>query len=127
MSSPSFNSPETRLTRCITWLYRSTAMNSSTCTDPVWQTLHPPGGEGYGYVHPPEKQPYIGWVVRLGCYAQLQGKSLEYVNQVSSLIFGDHVAHWPAHVKKHFNRIEGLDYDTAVKYMQNNIEEIDSC
>jgi len=95
--------------------------------DPVWQNLHPPGGEGYGYVHPPEKQPYIGWIVRLGCYAQLQGKSLEYVNQVSSLIHGDHVAHWPAHVKKHFNRIEGLDYDTAVKYMQKNIEEIDNC
>jgi hypothetical protein len=49
-------------------------------------------------VHPPEKQPYIGWLVRLACHAQIQGKSLDYVHHVSSLIWGDQVEHWPAHV-----------------------------
>jgi 2-hydroxychromene-2-carboxylate isomerase len=95
--------------------------------DPIWQNIYPVGGEGYLSVHPPEKQPYIGWVVRLGCYAQQRGKALDYVNQVSSLIWGDHVEHWPAHVKERFNRIEGLDYDKAIKYIQKNPEKIDSC
>jgi 2-hydroxychromene-2-carboxylate isomerase len=95
--------------------------------DPIWQTLSPPRGEGWLYVHPPEKQPYIPWLVRLACYAQKQGKSLEYVNQVSSLIWGDHVEHWPAHVKERFNRIEGLDYDKAISALRKNTKEIDSC
>jgi 2-hydroxychromene-2-carboxylate isomerase len=94
--------------------------------DPIWQNIYPQGGEHFEYVHPPEKQPYIGWVVRLGCYAQLKGKSLEYVNEVSSLIFGDHEDHWPAHVKERFNRIEGLDYDEAIEYIQKNTDEIDA-
>ncbi len=54
--------------------------------DPIWQTVYPPHGEGYQYVHPPEKQPYIHWVTRLACYAEQQGKALDYVNQVSTLI-----------------------------------------
>lgn len=41
------------------------------------------------------------------------------------LIWGDQVPHWPAHVKERFNRIEGLDYDEAIKYIQENPEEID--
>ena len=68
--------------------------------DPIWQTIFPLNGENYQYVHPPEKQPYIGWIVRLACYAELKGKSLDYVNEVSPLIWGDQVEHWPAHVKE---------------------------
>ena len=30
--------------------------------DPAWQDLYPPHEEGYQYVHPPEKQPYIHWI-----------------------------------------------------------------
>jgi len=95
--------------------------------DPIWQTLYPPHEEGYQYVHPPDKQPYIHWITRLGCYAQLQGKSLEYVNQVSHVIWSGEVEHWPAHVKERFNRIEGLDYDEAISYIRKNVEEVDSC
>jgi 2-hydroxychromene-2-carboxylate isomerase len=95
--------------------------------DPIWQTIYPVNGENYEMVHPPEKQPYIGWITRLGCYAKLHGKSLDYVNQISPLIWGDRVDHWPAHVKKHFNKIEGLDYDTAIKAIQDNPDKVDKC
>jgi hypothetical protein len=43
------------------------------------------------------------------------------------LIWGGHVEHWPAHVKEHFNRIEGLDYDKAIKDIQNSSEKVDAC
>ena len=93
--------------------------------DPIWQTIYPGMGKGWEYVHPPEKQPYISWIVRLGCYAQLKGKSLDYNNEVSSLIWGAEAEHWPAHVKERFNRIEGLDYDEAISYIRENPEKVD--
>ncbi|MCK5365004.1 MAG: DsbA family protein, partial [Gammaproteobacteria bacterium] len=95
--------------------------------DVIWQTVYPPHEEGYQYVHPPEKQPYIHWVTRLACYAAQRGKSLDYVNQVSYVIWSGEVEHWPAHVKERFNRIEGLDYDKAIRYIQKNPKKIDSC
>jgi len=94
--------------------------------DPIWQTIHPPMGKNWLMVHPPEKQPYIGWIVRLACYAEMKGKSLEYTNLISPLIWGDQEEHWPAHVKERFNRIEGLDYDEAIKYIRANSEKIDA-
>ncbi len=94
--------------------------------DPIWQNLWPVGDEKFMYVHPPEKQPYIFWIVRLGCYAQIKGKSIEFYNQIQTLIWGDHVPHWPAHVKEHFNRIDGLDYDEAIKFIQENPEKVDA-
>ena len=48
--------------------------------DPIWQTVYPPHGEGYQYVHPPQKQPYIHWVTRLACYAAEQGKAAAHSN-----------------------------------------------
>jgi 2-hydroxychromene-2-carboxylate isomerase len=93
--------------------------------DPIWQTIHPVHGDGWEYVHPPEKQAYIFWIVRLGNYCEMMGKSIEYVNQVSSLIWGDHAEHWPDHVKERFNRIDGLDYDTAIKFIQDNPDKVD--
>jgi 2-hydroxychromene-2-carboxylate isomerase len=93
--------------------------------DPIWQTIHPAHGDGWQYVHPPDKQPYIFWVVRLACYCEKFGKSLDYVNEVASLIWGGHAEHWPDHVKERFNRIDGLDYDEAIKYIQENPDEID--
>jgi 2-hydroxychromene-2-carboxylate isomerase len=93
--------------------------------DPIWQTMYPPHEEGYQYVHPPEKQPYIHWITRLACYALQQGKSLEYISEVSYLIWSGEVEHWPAHVKERFNRIEGLDYDEAIKFIQTNPEKTD--
>lgn len=94
--------------------------------DPIWQTIYPPHGDGYQYVHPPEKQPYIVWLVRLACYCQKHGKAIDYVHHVHSLIYGGHEEHWPAHAKDRFNRIDGLDYDEAIKYIQENPEEIDA-
>ncbi len=95
--------------------------------DPIWQTLWPPFEEHYQYVHPVKKQPYIYWITRLACYAQLAGKALEFINQISPLIWGDHVDHWPKHVKENFNMIEGLDYDSAIRDIQNNPERVDAC
>jgi hypothetical protein len=83
--------------------------------DPIWQTFHPPFGKNYLMVHPPAKQPYIGWVTRLGAYAQMKGKSLEYAAQVSHIIWSNDFEHWPANVKELFNHIVGLDYDEAIE------------
>jgi 2-hydroxychromene-2-carboxylate isomerase len=94
--------------------------------DPVWQDLYPPHEEGYQYVHPPEKQPYIHWITRLGAYAQMKGKSVEYISEVSKVIWSGEVEHWPAHVKERFNRIEGLDYDEAIEYIRKNPEKVDA-
>ena len=94
--------------------------------DPVWQNMWPVGGDLFLHVHPPEKQPYIGWIVRLGCYAQLKGKSIDHAHYVQTLIWGDQVPHWPAHVKERFNMIDGLDYDEAISYIQKNTAEIDA-
>jgi 2-hydroxychromene-2-carboxylate isomerase len=95
--------------------------------DPIWQTVWPPFGKNYQYVHPVEKQPYIHWITRLACYAELEGRALDFINEISPLIWGGHVEHWPAHVKEHFNRIEGLDYDKAIKDIQNGAEKVDAC
>jgi len=93
--------------------------------DPVWQDLYPPHTEGYQYVHPPEKQPYIHWITRLGSYAEMQGKSVEFIHEISQIIWDGSVEHWPAHVKERFNRIDGLDYDKAIEYIQKNPEKVD--
>ncbi|MEO2176074.1 MAG: hypothetical protein ABGY96_18485 [bacterium] len=95
--------------------------------DVIRQVWNPPYEPGWLSVHPPEKQPYIHWVTRLACYASLQGKALDYVNEVSHMIWSGEVDHWPAHVKERFNRIEGLDYDRAIRYIRKNVEEIDQC
>jgi 2-hydroxychromene-2-carboxylate isomerase len=95
--------------------------------DPIWQTMYPPHSEEYQYVHPPEKQPYIHWITRLGCYAQQRGKSVEYINEITRIIWNGSVEHWPAHVKERFNQIEGLDYDKAIKQIRKNPEEVDGC
>ncbi len=93
--------------------------------DPIWQSTNPVYGKDWLFVHPPEKQPYIFWIVRMACYAQLKGKSLDYVAVMCPLIWGDMVEHWPAHVKDTFNRIDGLDYDEAIDYIQKNPSEVD--
>ena len=94
--------------------------------DPIWQNMWPVGSDEFLFVHPPEKQPYIFWVVRLGCYAQMQGKSIECYSQIQPLIWGDQVPHWPAHVKERFNQIDGLDYDEAIEFIRANPEKVDA-
>ena len=94
--------------------------------DPIWQTIWPPHGEGWQFVHPPEKQPYIFWIVRLASYCELMGKSADYQNDVHRLIWSGQVDHWPDHVKEYFNRIEGLDYDEAIKFIRENHEKVDA-
>jgi 2-hydroxychromene-2-carboxylate isomerase len=86
--------------------------------DPIWQNTYPPGEADFA-IHPLEKQPYIGWLVRLGNAAELQGKTLEYVNTVSSLIWGGHVDHWPDNVEDAVNSI-GMDYSATIKDIREN-------
>ena len=112
--------------------------------DPVWQVWNPksevPGPENWLFTHPPEKQPYIFWLTRLACYASLQGKAIDFVNQVSFLIWSGVVhpdnpeaaddyakGHWPNYVKEYMNRVDGLDHDTAIEYIRKNPEEVDQC
>ena len=95
--------------------------------DPVWQTIHPIKGKNWEMVHPPETQPYIQWVVRLCAYAQLKGnKGIDCIAQISPIIWGNRVAHWPAHVKERFTRIDGLDYDKAIEFIRKNTDEVDA-
>ena len=93
--------------------------------DPIWENTWPTATADMA-VHPLEKQPYISWVTRLGNYAQLHGKSIDYVNAVSPLIWGGHVDHWPDHVKDAFNSIDGLDYDEAIEFIRNSPEKVDA-
>jgi 2-hydroxychromene-2-carboxylate isomerase len=93
--------------------------------DPVWQDLYPPHVEGWQYVHPPEKQPYIHWITRLACYAEMKGKAVEFISKISFDIWSGTVEHWPAHVKDRFNEIEGLDYDEAIKFIRENPKKVD--
>ena len=112
--------------------------------DPIWQVWNPkgevPGPENWLFTHPPEKQPYIFWLTRLACYAQLQGKAIDFVNQVSYLIWSGVVnptnpnaakdpakGHWPNYVKEYMNRVDGLDHKKAIKYIRKNPKEIDQC
>ncbi|NIP26411.1 MAG: hypothetical protein GWN81_17510, partial [Phycisphaerae bacterium] len=107
---------------------------------PIWQVWNPgsdvPGPENWLYTHPPEKQPYIFWLTRLACYASIQGKALEFINQVSYLIWSGVVhptnpnaaddnskGHWPNYVKEYMNRVDGLDYDKAIAYIRKNAEK----
>ncbi len=105
--------------------------------DPIWQVFQP-DAENWLQVHPPEKQPYIFWVTRLACYASLKGKAIDYINQVSYLIWSGVVSpktedgskdpakgHWPNYVKEYMNRADGLDYDEAIEYIRKNPEEVD--
>ena len=105
--------------------------------DPIWQVWQP-DSENWLFTHPPEKQPYIFWVTRLACYASLQGKAIDYINQVSYLIWSGVVSpksksgstdpakgHWPNYVKEYVNRVDGLDYDEAIAYIRKNPEEVD--
>jgi hypothetical protein len=100
--------------------------------DPIWQNWQP-DHKDWLFTHPAEKQPYIFWVTRLACYASLKGKAIDYVNQVSYLIWSGVVSpksavgatdpakgHWPNYVKEYFNRIDGLDYDKAIADIQKN-------
>ena len=93
--------------------------------DPIWQNTYPPG-EADAAIHPLEKQPYIAWLVRLGNYAELQGKGIDYVHAVTDIIWGGHADHWPDHVKERFNSVDGLDYDTAIQYIREHTEEVDA-
>jgi len=105
--------------------------------DPIWQVWQP-SAKNWLHVHPPEKQPYIFWVTRLACYASLKGKAIDYINQVSYLIWSGVVSpksaigstdtakgHWPNFVKEYTNRVDGIDYDEAIEYIRKNPEEID--
>jgi 2-hydroxychromene-2-carboxylate isomerase len=112
--------------------------------DPIWQVWNPkgrvPGPDNWLFVHPAEKQPYIFWLTRLACYAQNKGLALEFVSQVSPLIWSGVVhpsneeaqadyrkGHWPNYVREYMNRVDGLDHDEAIAYIRQNPEEIDQC
>jgi len=95
---------------------------TSTPPEEFWTRKH---FEGWEYVHPPEQQPYIAWLTRLGCYADLQGKSPHFIHEISRVIWDGSVDHWPAHVEERFNRIEGLNYDDAIEFINTNTEELD--
>jgi 2-hydroxychromene-2-carboxylate isomerase len=110
--------------------------------DPIRQVWNPkdkvPGPDNWLSTFPPEKQPYIFWVTRLACYAEMKGKAIDFANQVSYLIWSgvvhpnnpeaaeDHTkGHWPNYVKEYMNRVDGLDHDEAIKFIRENPEKID--
>ena len=92
--------------------------------DPVLQNHWPFENENSGYTPSIEQQPYIAWLTRLGNAAQLEGKSLEYVNQVSPLIWGGESDFWPADVEAAVKRAD-IDYDATIKDIQKNPQKYD--
>jgi 2-hydroxychromene-2-carboxylate isomerase len=93
--------------------------------DPIVQNHWPLEGPQCGYILPLSEQPYITWIVRLGNYAMLQGKALEFANHVSPLIWGNQSDFWPADVPEACRKA-GLDYDAAIQEIQENPEKIDA-
>lgn len=71
--------------------YQGVAFPHWAVPDPIWQVTYPFQGENYQYVFPADKQPYIHWITRLAAYAQLKGKSLDYVAEISTLIWSGEV------------------------------------
>lgn len=92
--------------------------------DPVMQNHWPFENENSGLIPPLDQQPYIAWLTRLGNAAQLEGKSLEYVNQVSPLIWGGESDFWPADVEAAVKRAD-IDYDATIKDIQKNPQKYD--
>lgn len=94
--------------------------------DPILQDIQPQP-EASMLVAPPEKQPYIAWLTRLGNAAELEGKALEYCLAVSPLIWGARapLGEWPLHVADAVNSI-GMDYDAVIKDIQANPDKYDA-
>lgn len=93
--------------------------------DPIVQNHWPFENSDSGAILPLEEQPYITWLVRLANAAQLAGKALEYVSQVSPLIWGGRSDFWPADIEGAFNRT-GLDYDATIEDIQKNPAKYDA-
>jgi len=93
--------------------------------DPVAQNHWPFENAHSGYIIPLDQQPYIAWLVRLGNAAELAVKCLDYVSQVSPLIWGGQSDFWPADVEAAFNRT-GLDYGATIEDIQENPGKYDA-
>jgi 2-hydroxychromene-2-carboxylate isomerase len=87
--------------------------------DPIVQNHWPFENSNSGSILPLEEQPYITWLIRLASAAQLKGKALDYVNQVSPLIWGGRSDFWPADIEEAVNKA-GLHYDATIKDIQEN-------
>lgn len=94
--------------------------------DPIFQDTYP-RESATGKVAPIEKQPYIGWITRLACAAQLEGKSIEFTHKVMSLIWGAAapLGEWPLYIEKAVNSI-GMDYDAVIADIQKNPDKYDA-
>ena len=94
--------------------------------DPILADTEPPWSATQ-ITAPMEKQPYITWLIRLACAAQLEGKALEYCLAVSPLIFGYEapLGEWPFHVEARFNSI-GMNYDNVIKDINANPDKYDA-
>jgi len=94
--------------------------------DPIVNDIYPQG-EASMAVAPMEKQPYIAWLVRLACAAQLEGKALEFCLAVSPLIWGARapMGEWPLFIEEAVNGI-GMDYEAVISDIQARPERYDA-
>lgn len=92
--------------------------------DPIEQDIYPVG-EASGAITALEKQPYIGWMIRLANASQLAGVSLEFSKHINTLIWGGQSDNWPRDVEKAFNKI-GINYQETIKDIKANPEKYDA-
>jgi 2-hydroxychromene-2-carboxylate isomerase len=95
--------------------------------DPIKMDVWPDDSPTHSKIADLKDQPYILWMVRLACAAQLAGKSLDFQVEIAPLIWSDSSEHWPAEVPEAYNRVgTGMSYDETIKDIQANHAKYDA-
>ncbi len=95
--------------------------------DPIKMDVWPDDSPTHSKIAPLKDQPYILWMVRLACAAQLAGKSLDFQVEIAPLVWSDRSDFWPADVPEAFNKVDtGMSYEATIKDIQANPAKYDA-
>ena len=95
--------------------------------DPIKMDVWPDDSPTHSKIAPLEDQPWIGWMVRLACAAQLAGKSLDFQVEIAPLIWSDSSEFWPADVPEAYNRVgTGMSYEETIEDIRTDHEKYDA-
>lgn len=95
--------------------------------DPIKMDLWPPDSPTRNKIAALEDQPYVLWLVRLFCAAQLAGKSLDWALKMYPIVWADSSGQWPAEIPEAFERVgTGMSYDDTIKDIQANPAKYDA-
>ncbi len=95
--------------------------------DPIEHDLWPPDSPTHNKITALEDQPYVVWMVRLFCAAQLAGKSLDFALEAYPIVWADSGGNWPAEIPAAYDRAEtGMSYDATIEDIQANPDKYDA-